>query len=184
MPPDNDEEIDGLAQEYDRFLEKQRNEFGIDEFVKIAGLSPEQDRFIEDLLLNPHPNESENNQQFGKLLVRLLLAIQRLHQENLNIKYREEQEQKKRKSNRIFAVQFFVVAGVIIALLTFRHTEFTADPGDGSVFAIESSWWGFVKKHREIKWITTDDYDSPGWMARGEDGKWYLYMVEKGELWE
>jgi hypothetical protein len=178
MAKDDEEETERLAMEFDQLLEKQRNELGIDEGVRIAGLSPEEDRFIENILLKADPNDSGDRQHIRKILLRLLLAIRNLHKESLNRKYGEEQKQKSYKSNRSFAVQFLLVVGALLAFLTFRHTDITVDPSDGSVFATESSWWGIVTKHRAIKWMTTTDDEGPAWMTKGKDGKWYPYLVE------
>ena len=145
---------------------------------------PDEERFIEDLVLNPDPKERGSKQQIRKLLVRLLLAIQLLNKDNLTLKYREEQTPKKYKSSRALVAQFFIVLLAMTAFLTFHHTEITVDPSDGSIFATESSWWGIIKKHREIKWMKTDDYDDPGWMAKGKNGKWYLYIAENKDIGE
>ena len=67
---------------------------------------------------------------------------------------------------------------VFIGLLTFRDLDITVDPTDGSVIAIESRWWGIVKNEREIRWMKTADYSSPGWMAKDQSGRWCLYITE------
>ncbi|MBH0198757.1 MAG: hypothetical protein HP497_04950 [Nitrospira sp.] len=178
MSQGEDDEIDRLAENYGQVLETQRRELGLDEFIKIVPLSCDQQHLVEDILLIPDPQGIENRSKIRELLVPILTTFHSLRNIIATLNNNEVQKQRERRSNRVLAVLPLVISVAMIATLTFRHAEITVYTDDDSVFLIESSWWGLEKKHREIKWMESED-DGSGWMVRDEDGSWRLYLIDR-----
>ena len=57
------------------------------------------------------------------------------------------------QSIKIFIL--FIVA-ILLSLPFFKGTYITVDPNQNKVIAVETSWWGFSKHERQIKWMYTD----------------------------
>ena len=66
----------------------------------------------------------------------------------------------------------------LISVAHFKDFEITVEPNENRVVAVKTKWWGIIEKRREIRWMETNDYDSPGWMTKDENGDWYLYIEE------
>ncbi|MFH2064210.1 MAG: hypothetical protein ABIK15_03295 [Pseudomonadota bacterium] len=84
----------------------------------------------------------------------------------------------KYKDGYYTVILFVAVFLVLIAILKFKNFEIVVSPESKKVIAISSSWWGLKTTEREIRWMKIDGYDSPGWMTKGKDGRWYLYLLD------
>ena len=75
----------------------------------------------------------------------------------------------------------FIVVAILLLLVSiifFSNDYVTVDPIDGTVYLVQSKWWGLSQQYREIFWTQADGYDSPAWMTRAEDGTLYPAIVE------
>lgn len=91
---------------------------------------------------------------------------------------RKSKEASKYKDGYYTVIIFAAIILAFIAILKFKSFEIVVSPESKEVIAISSSWWGLKTTEREIKWMKTDGYDFPGWMTKGKDGNWYLYLIE------
>ena len=76
---------------------------------------------------------------------------------------------------------FICVILLILASLTFARHRITVDPTDDSVYDLRSTWWGFKKEWREIRWMRAPGYDYEAWCARASDGSWNPYITESSD---
>ena len=72
----------------------------------------------------------------------------------------------------------YIGAMLFLLFESFSENYITVDANDPSVYAVESSWWGWSQKMRVLNWMQTADYDYPGWMTKNDQGDYYMYIVE------
>tara|TARA_Y100000294_G_C8280228_1_gene226496 strand:+ start:79 stop:450 length:372 start_codon:yes stop_codon:yes gene_type:complete len=108
----------------------------------------------------------------------LLTKIQTLENEVVLSKHRIERE-KKQSDWLIISI---IVIFLIIALSPFSETEFSVEPNENIVYGIKSSWFGFHKEYKQIKWMKKPENYYPAWMAKNENGEWYNYVVDIDEV--
>ena len=90
----------------------------------------------------------------------------------------KSKEASKYKDGYYTIIVFAIVVLAFIAILKFKNFEIAVSPESKEILAISSSWWSLKITEREIKWMKPDGYDFPGWMTKGKDGQWYLYLIE------
>ena len=175
------EQIDSLMDAGVDFMEDRAYRAGIDkDLIRSTSMSNEEVHALEWFSLYSTEISAKDKPHLQAAVLRLLLRIRLLRDEvaSLQSKLRESQRASRRQSYSIAGV--LCVALLWFGVLRFNDLNISVYPDEGKVIAIESSWWGFVKKEREIRWVKTDDYDFPGWMAKDTNGKWYPYIHEDG----
>lgn len=173
------EHIDRLMDEGEEFMEERAHRAGIDkDLIKLTSMSDKQARALERFTFYSTDISGEEKQHLKAAVIRMLVGIRLLRDEMSALKWKVKESQGASRGQSYLIAAILCVVLAMIGILKFNDFKITVDPNDGTVVAIESSLWGFTKKEREIKWLKIDDYDFPGWMAKGHDGKWYLYIHE------
>ncbi len=173
------EHIDRLMDEGEKFMEEQAHRAGIDkDLLKLTSMSDEQARTLKRFSLYSTDISSEENQHLQAAVIRLLLGIRILRDEISALEWKVKESRRANRSQSYLIVAILCVALAMMGIFKFNDFKITVDPNDGKVIAVESSWWGFVEREKELRWMKTDDYDFPGWMTKDKNGKWYLYIRE------
>lgn len=180
--PEDPENIDRLIDEGEEFMEGRVHRAGIDkDLSKLTSMSDTQARALERFTLYSADISGEEKQHLQAAVIRMLDGIRLLRDELSALKWKVKESKGANRNQAYLIAAILCVVLTMIGILKFNGFQITVDPNDGTIIAIESSWWGLIKKEREIKWLKVDDYDFPGWMTKGHDGKWYLYIHE-GDL--
>ena len=115
----------------------------------------------------------------------LLAKIQALEDEVVLWKRRseleKEQSNKKAKSSDRLIISIIVIF-LLISLAPFSKLEFSVEPNENIVYGIKSSWFGFHKEYKEIKWMKKAEYYYTAWMAKNKSGEWYIYIEDVEEV--
>ncbi|HJP19614.1 MAG TPA: hypothetical protein QF468_13300 [Nitrospinota bacterium] len=114
----------------------------------------------------------------------LLAKVHTLEDEVLLWKRRselEKEESKKKAKSSDWLIISIIVIFLLIAFSPFSKTEFLVEPNENIVYGIKSSWFGFQKEYKEIKWMKTADNYYPAWMAKNKNGEWYIYIGDVKE---
>ena len=173
------EQIDSLMDAGADLIEDQAHRAGIDkDLIKSTAMSNEQVHALEWFSLYSTDISAKDKPHLQAAVLRLLLGLRLLRDEVTSLQSKLRENQRASRSQSYLLAGVLCVALLLFGILRFNDLNITVDPNEGKVTAIESSWWGLVKKEREIKWMKTDDYDSPGWMTKDANGKWYLYISE------
>jgi hypothetical protein len=182
---DDPNHIDRLIDEGEDLTTEQAHGVGIDEaLIKLASLSASQVHALEQFVLNIQEVSGRDKQYLREAVISMLMSIRLLREEVSALKWTVIGSRKSYRRQSYLIAAFCCVVLVTVGALRFNDLQIIVDPSDSVVMAIESSWWGFARKEREIRWMKTDEYDFPGWMAKGRDGKWYLYVHEGNFLAE
>lgn len=173
------EQIDSLMDAGADFMEDRAHRAGIDkDLIKSTSMSDEQVHALEWFSLYSTDISAKDTPHLQAAVLRLLLGLRLLRDEIASLQSKLRENQRASRSQSYLIAGVLCVALLLFGILRFNDLNITVDPNEGKVIAIESSWWGLVKKEREIKWMKTDDYDFPGWMTKDANGKWYLYIRE------
>lgn len=98
------------------------------------------------------------------------------HQKNLT--YRLEQIDKNSRKARIESIVIIIVILLLIAVLSFSNEYITVVPSDGTIYLVQTKWWGLSKNYMEIIWTQADGYDYPARMTHSKDGSLYPVISE------
>jgi len=93
----------------------------------------------------------------------------------------KEESKKKAKSSDWLTISIIIIF-LLIAFSPFSKTEFLVEPNENIVYGIKSSWFGFHKEYKQIKWMKKPENYYPAWMAKNENGEWYNYVVDIDEV--
>lgn len=173
------EYLDQLMDEGAAFMEERARQAGIDpELVRITGMSLDETAALEWFLLDSRDLSEIEQNHLQSAVRHLLFGLRFLRAKVSNVES-EGREKSRIKRNKLHTVILILSLSLFwLALLKFDDFRIAVDPYEGTVTAIKSSWWGFVQTEKEIKWMQTKDYDSPGWMAKDANGEWYIYIRE------
>lgn len=151
---------------------------GIDsELVKLAGMSSEERHVLEWYLVVSSKLTPEESSQLRGAVRRTLAATVQLRRGRSELERSVLTLQRSHQQTRKQYQWAAVFCALILAIATFSSAGTEVHPDDGQVHFVKKKWWGLSKVEREIRWMQSDEFGYPAWMAKDASGKWYPFLV-------